>query len=751
MRRNTNLRLLLVAILSSVVAERGSTQTSAADGPWAGWAQCQLTAQGQGYANQQTHTWVLTGTTPTVEGAFRLYPATWTVAGQGSRQRVMGDGRTVVEQWTTAGPPRPAPISVWIRGSDATLRFTSRHAQLRSQGAATGTSTARSTNGNVPDQTTQIGYDVYEWTFPAIEDVPAKTTTVSGSPGPRPLTGSIAPGQPPGTSLTEACSWQFVQGALVATQPPLPPSISTAAATVTATAKSTTLSSAGSVKPIQTVAAQPTPTTGALPTISPSSPISGAALPTTTSDPSTATLSTAPAGPAPVGVVISGTPSTATLSWQPPAGVTGYQVLRSSSVNTSWATLTPTPLTSTRFTDLSGGFDSRVKLTYRVVSLFAQGPAGAAEVQFQPPVPPNPAWARADVSGTNIVVSWAPVPGVARYSVAGQSATDWRDVPATLTSVTYYNVPAGSYEWRVGAVFDPGGVQSPVTQWALASISTAVTSGKYRVSIAGFQVNSATYEGLIERDGKGDEVFAAAIVTQVDRRNGQISRNELVQSVVHGDASFPNRENAGSASPTGGLWTSDIVPAGWYPTAASPAPRLPGRLPLSLWEGTLQDATDAVVIRPTLWEGDGDAYSFNQWRDYALGRSGNVWLAFGQVDAPKLTLSVLRDTRSPMWHYCCRGDQGYQLQPGEMRGGWDRLIGLDGYYQDPNYYNYSKYYWSDRIVVVTREKIEAALNNPNTQQLAPGVVAISLIDGPTSDPFRLGANYVLYLRVERIP
>ncbi|HSE51340.1 MAG TPA: hypothetical protein VLB00_04080, partial [Gemmatimonadales bacterium] len=206
MRRYTNLRLLPVAILSFVVTEQGSTQTSAADGPWAGWAQCQLTAQGQGYANQQTHTWVLTGTTPTVDGAFRLYPATWTVTGQGSRQRVMGDGRTVVEQWTTAGSPRPAPISVWIRVSDATLRFTSRHAQLRSQGAATGTSTARSTNGNAPAQTTPIGYDVYEWTFPAIEDVPATSTTVSGSPGPRPVNGSIAPGQPPGTTLTEACS-----------------------------------------------------------------------------------------------------------------------------------------------------------------------------------------------------------------------------------------------------------------------------------------------------------------------------------------------------------------------------------------------------------------------------------------------------------------------------------------------------------------------------------------------------------------
>ena len=55
-------------------------------------------------------------------------------------------------------------------------------------------------------------------------------------------------------------------------------------------------------------------------------------------------------------------------------------------------------------------------------------------------------------------------------------------------------------------------------------------------------------------------------------------------------------------------------------------------------------------------------------------------------------------------------------------------------------------------MVVTREKIEAALNSPNTQQSAPVVVAISLFDGLTSDPvYKLGSSYMLYLRVELMP
>jgi len=336
--------------------------------------------------------------------------------------------------------------------------------------------------------------------------------------------------------------------------------------------------------------------------------------------------------------------------------------------------------------------------------------------------------------------------------VAGASQADWRDIPAGITTVTYSNVPPGNYQWRVGSYYDPGAVATPPTQWTLASISTAVTSGKYRISIAGFQVNSGSQDGLIQGDGIGDEVYAAAIVTQVDRKTGQLKRNELVQSVVHGDGKFPNEELVGSGSPSGGLTTGDMVPAGWYPTSPSPAPRLPGRLPLSLWEGTLQDATDAVVIRSALWEWDGDTYAFNQWRDYALTRAGQISLSLSQAAATKLSLNVQRDHQSPLWHFCCMGTAGGQLLTGEMRGGHDRLIGLDIYYQDPHYYNYSKYYWADRILVVTREIAEAALNNANSQQLAPGVVAISLIDGPTNDAvYNLRANYVLYLRVERIP
>lgn len=53
-------RLLFFIGLGLAITEHAMAQATAADGPWSGWAQCELNAQfsgpGQTYSNQQTHT-----------------------------------------------------------------------------------------------------------------------------------------------------------------------------------------------------------------------------------------------------------------------------------------------------------------------------------------------------------------------------------------------------------------------------------------------------------------------------------------------------------------------------------------------------------------------------------------------------------------------------------------------------------------------------------------------------------------------
>jgi len=200
-------RLLSVATVSLIASGRVSTQApSAADGPWAGWAQCQLTAQfnnaGQTYLHQQIHTWVLTGATPlpTSTAAIKQFAATWQVTGQGTRQRGQGGGPGNNEQWTTAGQPMPDTLTI-RQTAEGNVRIGGA-AQLRSVGTTTGT---------------VLPY-VDEWTFPVIEG-PATQTSISGGPVPQGLAVNF-PGAPPGTTSTVTCSWNFVRGGGVPQPPP---------------------------------------------------------------------------------------------------------------------------------------------------------------------------------------------------------------------------------------------------------------------------------------------------------------------------------------------------------------------------------------------------------------------------------------------------------------------------------------------------------------------------------------------------
>ena len=228
---------LIAAIICLVTTERGAAQTrNAADGPWVGWVRCEITAQGAGYNDRQTHTWVMTGGAPTLDGVFRLYPATWTVVGGGSLARTQATN--VAGEWATNGQVPNAPIAVSTR-PDGHLVFTLRHGQLRAPNGFTGYRFYTVDGKDQPRQT--ITAETYEYRFQPIDDAPANSITGSSTV---PITSSnaFAPTPQPGSTATAACSWQFVQSAT----PIAPPSTSSAAATGTTTAQQVTLRAAGS-------------------------------------------------------------------------------------------------------------------------------------------------------------------------------------------------------------------------------------------------------------------------------------------------------------------------------------------------------------------------------------------------------------------------------------------------------------------------------------------------------------------------
>lgn len=155
----------------------------------------------------------ITGGAPTVVGAFRVYPATWSVVGGGGLQRSQNK-QSLTAQWSANGTSTGAPLAVFVRASDGQMIVQARHAQLRAVGAVKGYQ-QQTIDGTVKPAGI-LGLEAFEWTFPQISVAPGGTTA-SGSLV-QPTHGAVAPMQPAGAQGTASCTWQFGRGAV--TPPP---------------------------------------------------------------------------------------------------------------------------------------------------------------------------------------------------------------------------------------------------------------------------------------------------------------------------------------------------------------------------------------------------------------------------------------------------------------------------------------------------------------------------------------------------
>jgi hypothetical protein len=202
-RHRATLLLGFLAVLLPANS-RSFPQTSVLNSAWSGQAQCKISVQGPGYSHHETHTWTLSGSSPTLQGAIHVFPATWSVSGQGSLRRTQGS-QTLNARWTTNGSLPNAPLGLFLRASDGKLVLKSVHAQLRVKGGASGTQ--QLTINGIPQKPSPISLEAFEWTFPGSE-VPGTSRSISGS-NTTPTTGAVGPMQPGGSQGTASCSWNF--------------------------------------------------------------------------------------------------------------------------------------------------------------------------------------------------------------------------------------------------------------------------------------------------------------------------------------------------------------------------------------------------------------------------------------------------------------------------------------------------------------------------------------------------------------
>jgi hypothetical protein len=95
-----------------------------------------------------------------------------------------------------------------------------------------------------------------------------------------------------------------------------------------------------------------------------------------------------------------------------------------------------------------------------------------------------------------------------------------------------------------------------------ATVVTTARKAHYRITVQGFRCLWATSDDpILQGDGKGDEIYVAVFVGSELGGSRSLDR-KIVRSRVYGDVNFhPERIKAGSASPSGGVWTGTALPA----------------------------------------------------------------------------------------------------------------------------------------------------------------------------------------------
>lgn len=168
---------------------------------------------------------------------------------------------------------------------------------------------------------------------------------------------------------------------------------------------------------------------------------------------------------------------------------------------------------------------------------------------------------------------------------------------------------------------------SLISAIVFAQKQTTATLGQnyYRVTVKGFTCNRQTNDDMLERDGKGDEIYFSSMSVMVNNIGKTIPSTSVrnrtrTMGDVYKRALEEKRVIAGSASGNlGGIVTLDNVPIAepWKNNQMASG----DLLPFVLWEGNLMPNSDYVMIAPSIMEYDGpDDFLTNFWHNSLVGK-----------------------------------------------------------------------------------------------------------------------------------
>lgn len=201
--------------------------------------------------------------------------------------------------------------------------------------------------------------------------------------------------------------------------------------------------------------------------------------------------------------------------------------------------------------------------------------------------------------------------------------------------------------------------------WA-SGVSGQEVRGRYRVTLNGFTAQRQTYDHFLQIDGKGDEIYFATYVAEIDTTAPDLLRHWVVTSRAMGDRNgYPDRVKMGFNSSLGGIRSGDRHPLPSPQQRVGPIAR--DSLPMLLWEGELVQGQRAVVISPTVWEWDDNPELYSYW---LVSRGA----AIQRLLDPDVILSAL-DNRA--YFPFDIGTPGFLVKTNMFADPRDRPIGLE--------------------------------------------------------------------------
>lgn len=444
------------------------------------------------------------------------------------------------------------------------------------------------------------------------------------------------------------------------------------------------------------------------------------------------------------------------VGWKQVPGVTGYQVYRKLASESSFQLLTPVPEPKEL-----GEFSDLTYLPGGQTSYYIQGIGSAPSAPVTITLPP--AVNAEQLENGTVQLSWTPAAWLYTkpyYLVTGPAAS----TPIRVDPVGYGDVklalnkvPEGPATWQVTVMLQDGS-----RAYSIGTVSGSLMvyrPARYRLIAEAIRVARETADKPLSEDGMFDEVFVASVAERYLRPNPVtgagttlVERQPVQLSHVHGDVTNwrpSERIKAGTASAEGGIRAGDVISPVW---TAPNGVYLGGSPGFVLWEGELQPGKHDLLLHPTIWELDDTnsgaifsrnpapgscIYYFCGWAGSSFGISPPAQAALtgsqiAVVDGPKVWL----------------GGTGSFVHLENQSV--DRLVGLQVDASAPPGMGLTGA-WYDKVVVLSNEKIEAAL--------ARGINRIdvrfwdhwAMPNQPQAPVDYLNGDYTLVIRIERVP